>query len=302
MAQNWKKIIVSGSNAELNSLNVDLLVQVGANQIISSSAIDTKLSGSFSGSFVGDGSGLSGLATSLGISGSTGNDSINLLTEDLTITGSLPISTAVTNNTVTISIDDATTTTKGVASFNSNGFTVSSGVVSLANSTSGAVLNINGTTDEIEVSRSNGTVTVGLPNNVTIAQQITAGTGSITGNLEVGGDLIVNGTVTTINTTNLEVKDRFILLNSGSTQSATPKGGIIINTSGGSGNAFLYNDDASQERWGFNRSVSGIAQTGVISEAFAAAVISGPANQFDGFYDRLGNIRIDNDGEIFIWA
>jgi hypothetical protein len=58
MAQ-WKKIIVSGSDAELRSLETDLLIQVGSNQIISSSAADTKLSGSFSGSFFGDGSGLS---------------------------------------------------------------------------------------------------------------------------------------------------------------------------------------------------------------------------------------------------
>jgi hypothetical protein len=43
----WKKIIVSGSNAELNKLNV------GTNQQISSSAGSTFLSGSFSGSFEG---------------------------------------------------------------------------------------------------------------------------------------------------------------------------------------------------------------------------------------------------------
>ena len=43
----WKKIVVSGSNAELNKLNV------GTNQQISSSVSDTLLSGSFSGSFQG---------------------------------------------------------------------------------------------------------------------------------------------------------------------------------------------------------------------------------------------------------
>ncbi len=43
----WKKVIVSGSNAELNTLNV------GVNQQISSSVSQTFLSGSFSGSFEG---------------------------------------------------------------------------------------------------------------------------------------------------------------------------------------------------------------------------------------------------------
>ena len=55
MAQ-WKKIIVSGSDAELNSL-----VFTSGNQQISSSVLDTFLSGSFSGSFYGDGSGLTGV-------------------------------------------------------------------------------------------------------------------------------------------------------------------------------------------------------------------------------------------------
>jgi hypothetical protein len=44
----WKKVVVSGSNAELNKLNV------GANQQISSSVATTFLSGSFSGSFEGN--------------------------------------------------------------------------------------------------------------------------------------------------------------------------------------------------------------------------------------------------------
>lgn len=64
----WKKIIVSGSNAELSNLEVDSLIQVSNNQIISSSAADTKLSGSFSGSFTGDGSGLTGVVAASGFS------------------------------------------------------------------------------------------------------------------------------------------------------------------------------------------------------------------------------------------
>jgi hypothetical protein len=43
----WKKVIVSGSNAELNQLNI------GSSQQISTSASSTSLSGSFSGSFSG---------------------------------------------------------------------------------------------------------------------------------------------------------------------------------------------------------------------------------------------------------
>ena len=72
------------------------------------------------------------ISTVLTISGDTGGtDTINLLTDTLTISGTDPVQTAVTNNTITISIDDATTTAKGIASFNSDDFDVAIGAVSL---------------------------------------------------------------------------------------------------------------------------------------------------------------------------
>jgi hypothetical protein len=60
--------------------------------------------GSFSGSFSGDGSQLSGLVTDLRISGSTGSDTINLLTDDLSILGSNGITTTITDNTITVNL------------------------------------------------------------------------------------------------------------------------------------------------------------------------------------------------------
>ena len=60
----WKKVIVSGSDAVLNSSTV------GVNQVINVSSATTKLSGSFTGSFIGDGTGITGItATGLNIPG-----------------------------------------------------------------------------------------------------------------------------------------------------------------------------------------------------------------------------------------
>lgn len=53
------------------------------------------------------------------------------LGETLTFTGTDPVQTTVTGNTITISVDDATTTTKGIASFNADDFDVTTGAVSL---------------------------------------------------------------------------------------------------------------------------------------------------------------------------
>jgi hypothetical protein len=67
----WKKVIVSGSAAELLNVTASSGVLVSTNQQITSSPSTTKLSGSFSGSFFGDGSGLSGVAASFPINAKT---------------------------------------------------------------------------------------------------------------------------------------------------------------------------------------------------------------------------------------
>ena len=121
-------------------------------------------------------------AANLSMAGDSGTDTVALLTDTLTFTGGESIDTAVTNNTVTISAEDASDSNKGVASFDNGDFAVSSGNVTLADSASGAVLTIAGTDAEVNVSRSNGTVTVGLPDDVTIAGILT-----VTSSLDVNG-------------------------------------------------------------------------------------------------------------------
>jgi len=57
----WKKLIVSGSVAELASVSASVGVLVGANQQIQTTQANTRLTGSFTGSFAGDGAGLTGV-------------------------------------------------------------------------------------------------------------------------------------------------------------------------------------------------------------------------------------------------
>ena len=70
----------------------------------------TVASGSFSGSFEGDGSGLTGLVSTLAVSGSTGNGTVDLLSQALSIVGtSLEIETSVSGQTVTIGLPNDVT-------------------------------------------------------------------------------------------------------------------------------------------------------------------------------------------------
>jgi len=125
---------------------------------------DIEATGSFTGSFTGDGSGLTGLATNLKISGSDGtNDEVDLLNDELTFTSASGqgLGVAVTDNTITFSNVDATTSAKGVASFDSDDFSVSTGAVSIANGGVRAVnLNADVVGDGIELDGTNNDLNV----------------------------------------------------------------------------------------------------------------------------------------------
>jgi hypothetical protein len=122
----------------------------------------------------------------------------------------------------------------------------------------------------------------------------------LNGNQTISGDLTVNGTTTTINTANLNIADKFILLSSGST--STNDGNIIIqNNVDGTGFAFLY--DQGQARWAYTGSLSSTATT-ASPDAFAAMVVDlNVAESTDKvIYQKPGNIKIATNQDIFIWA
>jgi len=60
----WKKVLVSGSAGEFSSVTASAGLRVGTSQSITTLPSTTFLSGSFSGSFFGDGSGLTGVSGS----------------------------------------------------------------------------------------------------------------------------------------------------------------------------------------------------------------------------------------------
>src|SRR6056300_873602 len=119
--------VISGSAQLLN-----VATDFGTGRVSGDNFGDEAGTSTFTGSFVGDGSGITGLSTTISVSGSDGsNDQVSLLDGAITFDGGTGVSTAVATDTVTISVQDASTSQKGIASFASDDFIVSSGDVSL---------------------------------------------------------------------------------------------------------------------------------------------------------------------------
>ena len=285
-------------------------------------------SGSFSGSFQGNGSGLTGVvatnpnsisqgtgivpfsyngltAQTVAVSGaaqlssnaitkwdSTDGKFVNssLTDNGSTITGATSIQLSGASSSLTGSFTgsfagDGSGLTGVVSNLNFSGST-GNGTVALKTQT----FTIAGTTNEIETSAVNQTLTIGLPNDVIIAQDLT-----------VNRNLTVLGTASFQNTTNLDVADRFILLASGSNTGGD--GGIVVQQgTQGIGEAFAF--DLAAVRWGVTGSFDGSTST-IAPDAFMAAVVVGAGtdpNAAPARYDAAGNIFVGTDENIWIYS
>ena len=332
---NWKKIIVSGSDAHLAAITSSILTNnnilvagtggalessgitydgstfVLGSSIITSTGATSILSGSFSGSFKGDGSELTGLPTSLDIAGNTGTDTIDLLNDTFTIDGGTSLTATVTNNQVSIGVDNGgITETQLNTSVAGTGLSGGGGTVLSVDygSTAGTAVqgNVNfslsGTSGEIGVTGTTAqALGTGPSYTLTLPDTIT-GNRTFSNNVIVTGDLTVNGTTTTLNTSNLEVEDKFIFLNAGSGSVApTGEGGIIVESgTADSGSAFYY--DGNSSRWSLADGIKKDA-TSVTPEAFSAAVVDVANGQTDAAaYQQNGNIKVDSIGDIWIYS
>lgn len=359
------KVIVSGSAAQLASLSLDtaltpanggtglnassasgFLVGTGTNayttvgsngtgQVVRTlHASGVFISGSFSGSFFGDGSGLSGVssAPTFKLSGSAAGVDFDASTDTLAFTTSsahgfdVSMSFAGTRKTMSLVTPQALRATDTPTFAGINGGLISGSTLNLSGIQAGTdnsvvVVDANGflVTDEID-GRVWGTTLVdsdgsGLntrvafftdsdslssDGNFTFGSNILTVNGSTFGqDVVIAGDLTVLGNTIQLQITNLNIEDRFIYLNSGS---SAGDGGLVV-SSGSAGNGVAFGFDDSQARWGIQQqTLLTLSSSALVPEAYMAAVVDVDGGQsILGYHNRNGNIVISGS-EIYIYA
>ena len=299
MAQ-WRKVIVSGSNAELHQVTSSGGIDIEGTSI-SGSSVST---GSFGylnvhGDGVFGGNLTFGDANTDSVSFGADIDS-NLIpnTDDTYDLGSATQAWQDLFLEGDITLTDAGTvkTSAGALTIDgAGGVNIQEGsatVISIDDSQNLTLNNISGKT--VSIGHSTSETTIG--DNLTV-----------TGDATIGGDLDVNGTLTTIDTTNLRVADKFIIMASGSTSGDS---GLIASTAAnGSGSAFMFDDSAT--RWGITGvDEVGDSQTTAVPRQYVTTVSqsavdpTGNPNDFGAdAATRRGMIHINSDtGDIFIFS
>ena len=171
----------------------------------------------------------------------------------------------------TISGSDNTLSNIGNSSLSNSAITVSDGSSTTAVAL-GGTMTFSGTSNEVEVSESSGTVTIGLPANVTIS-----------------GDLTVSGNTTTVNTATLAVEDPLINLATGNNSSDAVDIGFygLYDTSGsqdlyagmfrdaGDGKFKLFKDNQAAPTTTVNTSGTGYAVATLVANLEATTATLG---------------------------
>ena len=263
------------------------------------SGITGSMSGSFEGNFSGDGSGLTGVTGEVNIDalGDTGvsNSSVDDADEFIFSDGGTEkkISYAELYGNVFGEVSgDATVAVGGALTI-------------AANAVEGSMLNSNVAGTGLTYAGSNLDVDLSGESAVTIG----ASTSEVTigDNLTVTGDLLVSGDTVQQQVSNLNVEDKFVLFNSGSTSG---DGGIVVQTgASGVGTALAYDDSAA--RWGISEA-DGTAwnATSIDTKQYVVSVSGSGAdpsgNPLDFGADaatRAGMMHVNTtSGDIFIYS
>ena len=230
--------------------NAVVNASVASNAAIAFSKINSDATGIVSGSGQIDGSALgsnktiSGVTLGGNLSNLTVDDSTIALNSGTTFNGSAARTVSVKSGGITDThINASAAINHSKIDFDGSGLTSGSLGLTVGDGSSTDVVNVGvdtlavvGTANEIETAVTNNQIQVGIVTNPTL-----------TGNVRVTGDLTVEGTTTTIDSTTVNIGDRVLELNYGG---ASGDAGILVSDAVGGATvsgSLLW--DASEDHW-----------------------------------------------------
>ena len=325
----WKKLIVSGSN--ISQLNND------SGYLTSDTALNAFVTASFNGTHLIADSNTDALnfASSSGqgltISANAGTDTLtfglssipNASLENTSVNfGGVTLNLGESDTTPAFDLQDATnypyaeltgipsgivsasslsSPNQGEVALTTNGVTQSAIDLGLQTSDSPTFAGV--TAGNITVGVSDDNTITTTSGNLTVST--TAGLVTVSSDLTVTGDFVVQGDTINANVTNLDIEDRYILLNSGS--AATGDSGIVFGGSNGTaqqGAAVIWDAsyNSNDGRLAIVNDMASNATGDQTPSYHVAGVYEGTeANAATAQADHIGNIRVES-GEIYIYV
>ena len=262
------------------------------------------ISGSFTSVSASIASDIANQSQTITLSADSGTNDTYTTGETLTFSGDNSITTAVSDNEITISIaNDVVSGSAQIAADISGSGNVRFEALNAATSSYATKLGLGIVSASVLSSPSQGTVRLavnGVNTDVDTGLQtgddVTFANVTVSSDVTINGNLTTTGTVTNINTSDLSIEDKFILLNSGS---ASGNSGIIAQNSStnGLGTALFFDD--TENRWSLDYAGANANTDAATADARIAAVA---IDDTDANYQKDGNIFINDSGDVFIYV
>jgi len=139
-----------------------------------------------------------------------------------------------------------------------------------------------------------------VANATNAAAAATLSAGATGTDLTLSGNLSVAGTASFTNATNLSVKDKYILLASGS--AAASDGGIAVEQAA-DGKSKLFAYDSAENRWAVTSSFDPLTAAGYDPDAYMPLIISGSIiADIPASYNQEGNMFVDSSNDSWIYT